>query len=126
MFIFIMGRSDDTHVVDFKNIQGKYRTLCGKTFYQKQNITTLGADNTFPGICQTCKKYYDEMYSSDLESDIRILRSTIRELSSIPTYHRYDFIGPKAKYEPVWDRAWSKLTRAKSVLRNKSSKYYGK
>ncbi len=126
MFIFIMSRSNETHVIDFKNVQGKYRTLCGKTFHQKQNITTLGSDNTFSGICQTCKRYYDEMYFSDLNNDVRIVRSTIRDSSSLLTYHRYDFIGPKATYEPAWDRRWNKLNRAKSFIKNKSSKYYGK
>lgn len=126
MFIFITSRSNETHIVDFKNIQGKYRTLCGKICYQKQNITTLGSDNTFPGICPTCKRYYDEMYKSDLEENIRILRSSIRDNENLLSYHRYEFAGPKAEFEPAWDRVWTKLIRFKSIIKNKSNKYYGK
>lgn len=128
MFVFIISRSNDTHVVDWKNIQGKYRTLCGKFLFQRQNIITLGADNTFPGICLTCKRYYDEMYSVDLENDIRMLRSSIRDHSSLPIFHRYNFRGPKAEYESTLrgGRSWNKLNIAKSFIKNKNNKYYVK
>lgn len=126
MFVFIIDRSNKTHVVDFKNNQGKYRTLCGQTYYQNQNITTLSADNTFNGICQNCKRYYDEMYLSDLNEAIRIARSAINDHSNIVMFHKMDLMGPKASYETAWGRVWSKLGKAKLVIKNKSYKYYGK
>jgi hypothetical protein len=124
MFIFIMDRFNSTHIVDFKNNQGKYRTICGKYFFQ--NIVTLGADNTFNGICKSCKRYYDEMYFSDLEEVIRMARSTTTDYSSFPEFHRYNFMGPRANYEMTWDRSWGKLSKARSFLKHKNYKYYGK
>lgn len=126
MFVLILGRHNEAHIVDYKNIQGKYRTLCDKNFHQNQSITTLGADNTFNGICPICKKNYDEMYISDLNDDVRIARSMPYNHSSVLSFHRHDFMGPKANYEPVWGRAWTKLSRARSVSKNKNYKYYGK
>lgn len=126
MFVFIMDQYKDTHVVDFKNVQGKYRTLCGKNFFQNQNITTLGADNTFNGICPICKKYYDEMYLSDLEESVRLARSRVTHHKNFRSFHQHNFLGPKVNYEDAWERVWTKLSRAKSITKNKSYKYYGK
>lgn len=123
MFLFIINRAGSTHIIDFKNYQGKYRTLCGKNFYQHQNITTLSADNTFSGICSLCKSSYDDMYSSDLEYGIRTARSTITNHTNLPTFHYYNFLGPQEKYEPAWNRVWTKLSRAKLVIKNKNNKY---
>lgn len=126
MFIFILDRFNGTHVVDFKNNQSKYRTLCGKIYFQKQNITTLAADNTFNGMCSVCKKYYDEVYLSDLNEDIRIARAGASNYKNTLMFHKIDMLGPKASYEIVWERNWSKLSRAKSAAKIKSNKYYGK
>jgi hypothetical protein len=126
MFVFLIDRFNETHIVDFKNIQGKYRTLCAKIFFQKQNIITLAADNTFNGICINCKRYYDEMYLSDLNDDVRMARSAMNDHSNIIMFHKMDLLGPRALYESSWERVWSKLNKAKSSTKNKSYKYYGK
>lgn len=126
MFIFLIDRLNETHIVDFKDNKGKYRTLCSKVYYQHQNITTLSADNTFNGMCSNCKRYYDEMYLFDLNEVTRIARSPINDYSNDVMYHKMNLIGPKASYETAWDRVWGKLSKAKSVIKNKSYKYYGK
>lgn len=126
MFVFTIDQGNNIHIVDFKNNQGKYRTLCGKTCFQKQNITTLGADNTFNGMCSICKKYYDEMYLSDLNEDIRIARTSFSNHKNKLMFHQIDLLGPKALYEIVWERNWTKLSKAKSIFKTKNNKYYGK
>lgn len=126
MFVFIMDRARNTHIVDFKNSQGKFRTVCGKNFFQKDIITTLGADNTFHGICKTCKNNFDDLYLLDLNNNLQMVRSVSEIYSDIIKFHRHDFIGPRALYEDVFYRRWTKLNRAKSMSKSKTNKYYGK
>ena len=126
MFVFIMDRHDNVHIVDFQQAGNKYRTLCSKVYLQKECITTLAADNTFSGMCDKCKKYYDDMYISDLEYIPRIARSNIQDMTTLADYHQLEFLGPKSKYEMAFDRIWTKLNRAKRYIKNRDSKYYGK
>lgn len=127
MFVFLIDRKSNLHIVDFQHAQGRYRTICGKIYHQKDKISTLSADNTFDGLCQDCKRFYDDMYSSDLEDDIRVARSNVfHSMSHIADYHHLEFLGPKSKYEALWERIWTKLFRAKTFYKSKSHKYYGK
>jgi hypothetical protein len=125
MFIFLIDRHGSTHVVDYQNSQGRYRTLCSKIFTRKDNITTLAADNTFSGLCRECKRYYDDMYNSDLEDDLQMVRSNQNGMYSLLDFHRAEIMGPKDKHELSLERVWTKLIRARSQLK-KLSKYYGK
>jgi hypothetical protein len=126
MFVFIMDRHDNIHIVDFQHSNNKYRTLCSKIYFQKECITTLASDNTFDGICQKCKRYYDDMYASDLDEYPRIARSNVNDVNNLADYHKLEFLGPKNKYEISWERVWTKLIRARNAAKNRSGKYYGK
>src|SRR5574339_89618 len=122
MFVFLIDRKGTTHVVDYQNNSGRYRTICSKLFHQKENIITLAADNTFDGLCRDCKRFYDDMYNSDLEDDIQMARSQVQPgMYTLVDFHRMELMGPKDKYEMAWDRVWTKLTRARGLLKNRNT-----
>lgn len=110
MFVFIMLRTGVTHIVNYRLGSGGFRTICSKTYHkvsQVNSITTLAADNTFPGMCMTCKKYYDEMYLSDLNEEPTMARNEVQlKHENIVDFQRYDIEGPKAKYEDVSGKKW--------------------
>jgi hypothetical protein len=96
---------------------GNYRTMCSKTFTKKMWLNTLAADNTFPGICTTCKTYYDDMYISDLNDDPQMARNEVQMgYYDLPDWHHADIEGPKAKFEDTMDRRWGKLIRYQRQL----------
>lgn len=56
MYITVAKRSGDQHLVDFKSHNGTYHTWCEKILQGNWAITTLAADNIYPGICQSCQE----------------------------------------------------------------------
>lgn len=108
MFIFLMTRKGETHIVNYTMNNGKsFRTVCSKTFSKNLVLNTLAADNTFPGTCETCKSHYDEMYLSDLNIAPTMARNETQfKYPDILDFQRYEIEGPKVKYEDIVDRRW--------------------
>lgn len=122
MFVVIMLRAGDVHIVDFTLNSGKqYRTICSKTFSKNLKMNTLAADNTFPGTCSTCKAFYDEMYLSDLNIEPRMARNESQfRYYNLVDYHRYEMEGPTVKYEDrVFRRWWPKLIKYQRLLQKR-------
>lgn len=122
MLIFLMTRKGEMHIVKYTLNNGKgFRTICSKTFLKSSLLNTLGADNTFPGTCSTCKAYYDEMYLSDLnQAPIMALNETLLKYPDILDFNRYGLEGPEAEYEDTIDKKWwPKLTKYQRLLQKR-------
>jgi hypothetical protein len=121
MFIVIMLRKGDIHIVNYRMSNGNYRTICSKTFSKKLKLNTLAADNTFDGICSTCKHHYDEMYLSDLNVATYMARNeTQLKYNNILDFNRYNIEGPQIKYEDaVGRRWWPKLVKYQRLIQKR-------
>lgn len=125
MFVFLINRRGQTHIVDFYNPgQARYRAICGNVFFKKDHLITLAADNTFHGICITCRNYYDDMVISDLNFEPQMLRGEPHRLEDLLTLNKMGILGPEDKYYAYFKRSWSKLIRLRS-LPNRHKKCYG-
>ncbi len=122
MLIFLMTRKGETHIVNYTMNNGKsFRTIYSKTFTKNLLLNTLGADNTFPGTCSTCKAYYDEMYLSDLNVEPTMARNETQfKYPDVLEFNRYEIDGPKVKYEDVTERRWwPKLVKYQRILQKR-------
>lgn len=121
MYLVLILRDGNIHIVNYQTSNGGYKTICSQNFSKKMRMNTLMVDNTFPGICDLCKKDCDDMYQYDLDHNptIAYKRKTFAH-EDIVGYHRFDLIGPKVKYENIMDKNWSRLNKYKRLLnRNK-------
>jgi hypothetical protein len=122
MFAVIMLRKGDIHIVDYTiNNDKQIRTICQKQFSKKLKPNTLAADNTFPGMCKTCKAFYDEMYISDLNHDPRMARNESQfRYYHLLDAHRYEMEGPQVKFgDRVNWRWWVKLVKYQRLLQKR-------
>ena len=122
MFVVIILRTGDIHIVDYTINNGKkYRTICSKTFSRNLKMNTLAADNTFLGTCATCKAFYDEMYLSDLNIEPRMARNESQfRYNNILDYNRYEMEGPRMQYEDSINRRWwPKLVKYQRLLQKR-------
>lgn len=123
MFLFVINRNGKTHIVDYYS-NYRYRVICGEVLYKKNHITTLSADNTFNYICKNCRKYYDDMYNSDLNCDPRMAYGEPRRLPDLLLFNSVGFFGPQEDYLLSVNRVWSKFNRYKQLI-NRNKKIYG-
>jgi hypothetical protein len=121
MFTVLILRQGPIHIVNWRQPNGGFRTVCSKTFTRSDLMNVIAADNTFPGICSTCKRYTDEMYQSDLDTMPRSARS--RPLADVVEFNRADFLGPRAKFEDILVRRVSTKIIKYQRLRNRTKKY---
>lgn len=123
MFAVLFTRNGDVHAVSYRLNNGNYRTICGKNFPKSTMMNTLASDNTFPGICSTCKSYYDEMYLDDLEYDPRLACSeSSTKYNDVLEFQRFNIEGPKARYEDLMDRHWQRLVRYQRLAKKSKKK----
>lgn len=120
MFSFLITRSGPIHIITYQSSNGKYNTVCAKRFSAQNCINILAADNTFPGICNTCKEYYDARYFNALKYQPSLVRNEdFHKFYDLADYHRYNVIGPQIKYTDAFDRYWSRLNRYKKLIKKK-------
>lgn len=121
MFVIIMLRNGEIHIVDYRLGNGSYRTICSKTYSKNLQMNTLAADNTFSGTCDTCKSRYDEMYLSDLNYEPRMARNETQfKYQDVLEFHRYDIDGPRVKYEDtISGQWWPKLVKYKRLIQKR-------
>ncbi len=122
MLIFLLTRKGEAHIVNYTMNNGKsFRTICSKTFTKNSLLNTLGADNTFPGTCTTCKAYYDDMYLSDLNIAPAMARNETQfKWPDMLDFHRYEIEGPKVEYEDIaCKRWWPKLIKYQRLLQKR-------
>lgn len=116
MFTLLLMRRGPHHIVNYYT-HGIYRTICGESHHKSTKVNTLSADNTFDGLCKTCKHYYDEMYQADLNYYPRDARGSVVFTEDMIYLHRIDIVGPKAKYSDVMNyRFSSKLNKYKRLI----------
>lgn len=109
MFVVIMLRNGEAHIVNNRLGDGGYRTVCYKAIAIRKDwtINTIAADDTFPGLCQKCKTDYDEMYLSDLNEEPTMARNeTQMKYEDIVEFNRRNYVGARVLYEDVAVRRW--------------------
>lgn len=117
MFVALYLRTGQIHIVSYRQRDGNYRTICNKTIKPIDRLNTLAADNTFPGMCRTCKSDHDSMYQADLDDDPRMARNTSQnDYIFYSKWHHGDFMGPKREYEHLVERTWYKLVRYQRLI----------
>jgi hypothetical protein len=121
MIVVLLMRDGSNHIVNYKMHHG-FRTFCYKTIKNNNQINTFSADNTFPGLCRTCKEAFDSMYQDDLDYDPSTARNQFYDkFVDLLTFHRYEYLGPKPKFDPNF-RASKKLEKYQRILKNKKNK----
>ena len=118
--IILLLRDNSVHISNYK-LQSGHRTMCYQLVKKSEIMNTLGADNSFPQMCRSCKVHYDNMKKEDLELDIILAHNKYYfKYFSLVTMHRNNYIGPIAKhYDEVPARSWKKLYKYKSLLARK-------
>lgn len=122
MFTLLLIRSGPPHIVNFYS-NNSYRTICGESFTKNNNINTLSADNTFTGICNKCKGFYDKMHQADLDFYPENARSSSIFTEDMLFLHRLNIIGPRARYMDFVDYKFSaKISKYRRLLHKKQLK----
>lgn len=117
MLTVLLLQNGECHINSYKLSNGNYRTVCSKTVDKQSHVNTLSADDTFPGTCPTCRRYYDEMYQDDLDSKAAMARSMSNiNLKSTLDHHRANIAGPEADYSEIEDRGWWRLTKYQRLI----------
>ena len=124
MFSILILRTGPIHIINWHHPNGHFRTACGKSFTKNDKANTLAADNTFPGICSTCKSYYDQLYQADLDYSPTTLRSSgLLNREDIVDLHKMDLVGPRAKFTASLEyRISVKMIRYQRLV-HRSKKY---
>ena len=116
MFTLLLVKNGPPHIVSYYN-NGIYRTICGENFTKNNKINTLSGDNTFHGICNICRKYFDQMYQADLEYFTADARGTHVFTEEMLSLHRFNIMGPQAKSIDVLDfRFYAKLNKYRRLV----------
>jgi len=67
-----------SHILNYRLHNGKWRTLCQMDLPKDPTMTTLSADDTFPGICRACKESHDKYYQDNLEYNLQSARNMVQ------------------------------------------------
>lgn len=125
MFILLLERNGEMHIIDYKSPRGFYRSICSKIVYQNELVETLALDSSIDLICRDCHEMYNEMYLSDLNIDTSMARSGQQHyLNYLYSNNKSQDLGPEADYRFLLkkNRNWSKLNKYKSLI-SKKNKY---
>ncbi len=117
MITILLLRNGECHINSYRLTNGNYRTICSKTVEKNSQANTLAADDTFPGTCSICKRYYDEMYRSDLDYAAAMARNeSTNNLRSTLEYNRSGIIGPESDYMGMETREWWRLNKYQRLI----------
>jgi hypothetical protein len=123
MFIALFLRNNDVHIVNYRQGDGSYRTICNKTVRLSGKLNTLAVSNTFPGICRICKIDYDKSYHSNLEKFTALSHNVWQSvITYLRSSHYNEFLGPKNMAESRIERRWGKLSKYLRIT-NRKNKY---
>lgn len=117
MFICIVERKGDVHIVDYYLSKYKtYYSICEKSV-KVYGSNTFAADNTFPGMCERCEKIYNEMYMDDLNFTPENTRTSLNsEIMKQCVLSEAQLDVPQQKYSYCFSRGWRKLGRIKRMI----------
>jgi hypothetical protein len=114
MLIILMPRLDISHILSYRLDNRNYRSICGKTIIIDPTITTLAADNTYPGLCSNCRIRSDSYILDDLNYAPRNARNSFQEyFLHLRDFIKDEMLGPENKYFYLCNRNWSKLKKLK-------------
>jgi len=120
MLVIIITRDNKIHIVDISTISGKHWALCGLSFSKQDRVTTIAADNTFPGICADCKIFADMAYQMNLDEAPAIARNSSKVKNNLfISFHRKNYAGPKARFSKVASHTWRTLGRYRDLTNKK-------
>jgi hypothetical protein len=115
MIVVLLLRRENPHIVNYYNGNDMYLTICGLNLKKKEIIETIAADDTFPGICTTCKHYMDLGYKADLNRFPREARGHAVFTEDMLKFHKLNILGPKSQYSDLLEfritRKFSKYRR---------------
>lgn len=123
MMLVLLLPNGECHINSYRLTNGNYRTVCAITIEKNAQNNTLSADDTFPGTCETCKRYYDEMYQDDLNHQPAMARSiTYNKYQSILDYHRSGIMGPEVDHYGIEERQWWRINKYKGHVNGRKEK----
>lgn len=123
MFVVIMDRKSNIHIIDYVSPGGTYWSICGLNIYRKELFNSLSLDGCIPGICHKCKRGYKEYFDVDLEIEPNKAFASIF-YSKFLNNHRRNALGPKVKFDFVFKKKRrNKYAGARKIAERKS---YGK
>lgn len=117
MFVCIVERNGDVHIIDYYLMKYKtYYSVCEKSVKLYGN-NTFAADNTFPGICKKCESIYSEMYLDDLNYAAASARTSLNsEIMRQCILSNAQLDTPQQKYSYSFSRGWRKLGRIRGLV----------
>lgn len=105
-----MPRSGTSHIVSFRLGNGNWRTVCGKVLKKELTMTILAADNTYPGLCSSCKSTEDYIYKQELKYNPRIARNCFQNhMCHTVDYIQNGMMSVSENYHFLEKRHWRKL-----------------
>lgn len=120
MFICIVERKGEIHIVDYHLPKLKiYYTVCEKSI-KLYGSNTFAADNTFSGMCSRCASIYNEMYLDDLNFEPATVRTSLNSQLTrkyILTESQIDI--PQNRYNYCFNRGWRKLIKINRFITNR-------
>lgn len=123
MFVVLQLRNSEIHIIDYQSAAGCCRTVCGKVYDKSSHFNVFGIDNTFSGICDNCKKYYEKIL---INSNSRNIKSNVYNFETMLNFINHEYIGAKAKYSRQI-KSWTKLNKLKRLVKREDyGTKYGK
>lgn len=119
--ILITHHGEITHIMAYEVPNG-YIALCDANV-PKEYTNTLACDNSFDGICKSCKLAYDSSAKWALDGlGGRAYSSSINYNGVLLAYHKGDILGPEPRYEGLLRRKWPKITNLQRLISRKGKR----
>jgi len=120
MTICLQDRTGEAHIIGWTTSKGNHYTLCDRYFKKARWLQTYALDNSFSGVCKTCKHAYDTMYKDDLELFLSMAHGgLVEDLVDDLEHMEKGRLKIQYIYDKLQYRVWDKLTKYKNLLNRK-------
>ena len=118
--IILMPRQGCPHIVSYRMSNSNWRMRCGKILPKDSTTMTLGADNTYPQLCRTCRDNQDEMTLGELNDNPRTAYNVFQShFYNLRVHLQNEEIGPRDTYYYLTNKRWPKLNKIKDIIKKR-------
>jgi hypothetical protein len=116
MFIVLINRLGASHILLYKENKDNWHTLCNKIIQYNITDIKLAADNSYPGLCYSCKTAHDSEYKDKLDHDLRMLYNSYQSDLPYILEDIYNNTFGNHTYS-LQTRKWRKLNKYKKLIK---------